>query len=498
MKTRGIRVGIMTLTDPRPSTINPERERYNESKHRELAKFLRAQKFEVIDPLEPMRRRWKKYFGLYSTKEVARCADALKKGGAECLIVGCWHWTEPQLMIQLVRETGIPTLLYSESNPLWAGSVCISAVGASLWEAPVNESALRHHRIMGQKDQITAWIRGVGALQRMRRGSLLLCGGTYCLRMEHLQDDIPFLKSFLIGDVLNEGEYILIKRAEKIEKKQPKRLEQFVRWLVKNNAKIKYDDTMLTSESLRKQIALLLAARDRLEELNGENIIGFSIRCQPELSEEYGFTPCLLPSFLPFGEGPEGPTRIVPTVCEGDIKGLITCALLHQIRPEVPPLFGDLKHVENGSVVISNCGGASVYYAAFSNKASRVLPCVTISGQCQGKAGGAVGYFSPEGEITVARLVRIDGEYILQLGIGKIRDSSSFLGRRSVYAPMWPTTIIELGVDEQLFVRAVGSNHLCASIGDLTAELIHASRQAGIPIVRIDSNAGMEAFLESL
>ena len=40
-----------------------------------------------------------------------------------------------------------------------------------------------------------------------------------------------------------------------------------------------------------------------------------------------------------------GPKPIFSTVCEGDIKGLLTSVLLQQIRPEVGPIFGDLKYL---------------------------------------------------------------------------------------------------------------------------------------------------------
>ncbi|MHA1212406.1 MAG: fucose isomerase, partial [Candidatus Heimdallarchaeota archaeon] len=88
---------------------------------------------------------------------------------------------------------------------------------------------------------------------------------------------------------------------------------------------------MITKDSISKQIALYLASRDliakRLE--NNERIIGVSVKCQPEISIDYGVTACLLPAFLPFSQDSEGDKPIIPTVCEGDIKGLLTSALLY-------------------------------------------------------------------------------------------------------------------------------------------------------------------------
>ena len=104
MAVEPIRAGVATFTDPRTSTFSTEREKYNNTKHQELVRFLQERDFQVVDPLETMRQGWTKFFGLYSTRDVARYADELRGQDAECLIVGCWHWTDPQLVVQLIRE----------------------------------------------------------------------------------------------------------------------------------------------------------------------------------------------------------------------------------------------------------------------------------------------------------------------------------------------------------------------------------------------------------
>ena len=61
---------------------------------------------------------------------------------------------------------------------------------------------------------------------------------------------------------------------------------------------------MLTPCSLRRQIALYLAARQRLAELGEHDIVGVSVKCQNELSEDWGCTGCFLPAFLCLGLAP--------------------------------------------------------------------------------------------------------------------------------------------------------------------------------------------------
>lgn len=473
-----MKIGIVSFTDPRPTAYAEERERYIREHHNDLKRYLRENGFEVVDPMEELKGEGE-FFGLRTTEEVEKAGQILKRDSPDCLVLGLWHWTEPQLPLNLLRSLRLPVLLFASADPTWAGSVCISAVGASLWEAGIS---LNHHRVLGDKDEVVRWARGVLALQRLRKSALILWGGSYCLRMEHLQDDIPYLKSFLVGDILSEDQYILIRRAEDIEKNKPERIENFLRWLEENGTKIKYDGRMLTPQILRKQIALYLASRDRLEELKGENIVGVSIKCQPELSEEYGVDACSLPAFLPFGEDSEGERTPIATVCEGDIKGLLTCVLLQGLNPAIPPLFGDLKFISDDYIILSNCGASSLFYASFSNRAKETLPHLTIAPQCQGAGGGAFGYDGREGILTVARLTRVDRKYLMQVGVGRALPMREEIKKNILWGNTWPHIAIDLGVKRKQLVQMVGANHLCAIQGDFLEEIKFACKEAGIDI----------------
>ncbi|MGM0366521.1 MAG: hypothetical protein ACQEP5_08300 [Actinomycetota bacterium] len=60
----------------------------------------------------------------------------------------------------------------------------------------------------------------------------------------------------------------------------------------------------------------------------------------------------------------------------------------------------------------------------------------------------------------------------------------------------WPHTAINMGVEQGLLVKALGANHLVAIPGNCLAEVDYACRQAGIEIHRIDSNQGIQGWLE--
>jgi len=174
--------------------------------------------------------------------------------------------------------------------------------------------------------------------------------------------------------------------------------------------------------------------------------------------------------------------------------------LLQQIRPEVGPIFGDLKYIGEDFFAISNCGAASVWWAGKSNDPAKSLPNVTIRANVDGFTGAAVGFLGKAGPVTTARLGRVKGKYAMHLGVGEsvavegaVKDKvMSFFGQ------MWPNVMVRLGTDPDLLFRVAASNHPVATDGDVSQEVTYACRQLGIPIVRLDSNESMREYLDSL
>jgi len=491
------KVAVVSFTDPRSTSFSGEREDFIREGHAELKGFLESSGFEVVDPMVALRGTVDGIYGIGSIAEVKRAAEIIKQGNADCLVLGLWHWTEPELAMRLARLCDIPVALYTADDPKWAGAVCISAVGSSMWE--IDRPFFRHHfRIRGDMSPLAQWVRAQSAASRLMEGTLLMWGGSYCLRMEHLRDDYAALKSYFIGDIITEDQFMLVRRAVDILKNRTDRIAAFMNWVKSEGAMVEYDDKMLTRETFERQIALHLAAVDRLAELQQEDIIGVSIKCQPELSVEYGVTACMLPAFLPFGSGPEGKKAALATVCEGDTKGLVSCAMLHALNPGMPPLFGDVKYFNDDAVIISNCGGSSVAWASGNNDGAGLLSGVSIKGQCQGNAGGAVGYCGKPGQVTVARLIRIAGEYLMQLGLGDSIPIDEKIMSRIQWGEMWPHVAVDFGdmFDADAFAKALGSNHLSATYGDYTSEIEHLCKRFEIPIVRIDDACEMQAFVD--
>ncbi|WP_297092536.1 L-fucose/L-arabinose isomerase family protein [Thermococcus sp.] len=490
-------IAVVTFTDPRPTALSIEREKALMEKHSTLIEELRKAGFEVLDVNE----RLGKYealeagrnFGIDSMEESFRAGQMIAGRGVSGVIAGIWHWTESNLVTAMVREAKRPLLLYADDDPAWAGTTCVTSVGASLWESSVNEYALNHVRLKGDVEKVKAWARAVEAVARLSRKSLLLWGAPYTLGMEHLMDDLPRLKR-IVGDFIMLDQYVLVRRAEKLlsDEKLRVRVEEFYDWLTQETT-VEFDDIMLTPEALRRQIAIYLAAKESWGEQ--ADVSAVSIKCQPELSEVYGVTACLIPALFPFSRDAEGKKEVIPATCEGDVKGTISSALLFYLSGK-PPLFGDIKYVDDEVVMIANCGASSLYYARLSENPEENLKATTIQGQCQGASGGALTYRTPPAEFTVARLIRRGGEYYILYFLAEGVEITEDMESKLKWGKQWPHTAIKNPLDKETFISAMGANHLSLVPGNYTEELRFTARLWGVKAINLEDSREVKSFLE--
>ena len=157
-----------------------------------------------------------------------------------------------------------------------------------------------------------------------------------------------------------------------------------------------------------------------------------------------------------------------------------------------------MKILSKDYFIIANCGAASAFYAANSNEPEIALSNSTIQAQCQGESGGAFGYQTPKTneDATYARITRIESDYYLQVGTGKLISQDK--SEKKAWGTTWPHTAVELKVPEKMFLKAIGTNHLSLTIGNYTLEMKHISRLLGIPLIRLDDINSIESFLENI
>lgn len=507
LTTPKMKLGIVSFTDPRSEVhLIKKREDYIRINHLELKEKLESEGFTVIDPQSELRKNKKSgdVWGINNLDDVKQISKEFLQEEISALILGCWAWNEPDVPLELAKKVNVPLALVTKNDPLWPGVTALTSTGATFWQLASNKNIAEHKRfIVSSKNdlqELIYWSKAACVINYLKDGTLILWGGTPALNMEHLNEDIPSLKGFLINDIVTENQNTLIERVEVMLEKDQKRITNFIKWLKDNGCQIIYDNKMTTKDSVTKQIALYFAAKDLVSERidKGLSIIGTSIKCQPELSIDYAVTGCLIPAFLPFSSDSEGEKPIIPTVCEGDIKGLLTSAILYGLNSVVPPLFGDLKVLTDDYFVIANCGGASAFYAANSNDPKKTLSKSTIGPQCQGETGGAFGFYSPasDEEATYARLIRISGKFFLQFGVGKI--TTKYEKPAEAWGETWPHTVVDLKIPKEKFIKAVGTNHFSLTLGNFKNELRYIGKILNIATVELDIIESVDSFLKKL
>jgi L-fucose isomerase-like protein len=471
-----------------------------------LMRLLRERGVEVTAPLEALAARDPgASAGIRDAKDVEFCVDALRAARVDCLVIDVFHWARIALVAGLVEKLDVPVAAFANVGEGYNGVPCAGAICGSLREAPrTRRAALVEGFLDTDADSLMAWVRGVSALARMRRSRIMLWGGSYGAEMPYTRSDPAEIEAAFIAEVMSEQEELIVEPARRIVCGDHARIEGFLAWLQGHGATVRRDGKMVSEASLDFQVALYLAARDRIAELEKEGgateaaggaIAGASIKCHYEMSLTcQGCTGCLLPGFLPFGEDGEGARRVVPFACEGDLNGLVSVVLLHALVPEVPPLFGDLVAFKPDHVLLRNCGGSSVYWAARSADAARALSRVTLGPNLHGKSGAAVGYETPSGgPVTFLRLFRQDRKFAMLLGEGAILDP----GEASRYDDPWPHTRLSLGVDPNLLFRAIPCSHGSLTEGRLGREVETACAHAGVAVFRCDGEEGLRELLHA-
>ncbi len=416
-----------------------------------------------------------------------------KSEDVDCLIFNMRHWGRNALMVQLARRMDVPLAFFCHTQNGMSGITITTSASGVLREMDYSRNINTHERFTDlMTDKLLSWIKAVDVRSRLRRSRVMCWGGSYGADMPYTRSDADALENLLISEVMVEPEKVLTDKAADIAGNHPERIEGFLKWYRENGGTIEQDGKMVTPESLRMQVSLYLAARDRLADLVDENIAGISIKCHFELSiTDWGCTACTLPAFLPSGEDSEGSKCIVPTACEGDLNGLIGLLVLHALNPDVPPLFGDFVEFRSDYVLLRNCGSSSVFWAGLSEKTDENLKNVTLKPNIHGAAGAAVSYETPSADtVTVLRLFRLHGEFCAIYGAGEILGVSE----TGQYIDPWPHTRLSLGVDNDLFFKVVPCNHASLTLGDHTSTLQRFFRLTGIKVYRCDSNEDLMRF----
>jgi len=264
-----------------------------------------------------------------------------------CLIAS---WIESPNVLNIISAAQLdrmPLLLWSHDNVydekideyISFGSVAVAAVLRETFE----EFDYCFKFVVGNDydDALTKSIldfdRAAKCIKKLQSTRIGMIGYASMGMYTGLGDHIK-VKKLLGTEVVHLDQYTLVCKAEAMDKARigaykPIMMEE---WNIAPD---------VTEADIEKTIAFYLALKDLVEE---HKLDGVTVKCQYELSIEYGFTPCVALSIL----GAE-----MPVSCEGDVYMLLTQMVLNYISRDTTT-YGDILAFQGDSIISAACGFA--------------------------------------------------------------------------------------------------------------------------------------------
>ena len=131
---------------------------------------------------------------------------------------------------------------------------------------------------------------------------------------------------------------------------------------------------------------------------------------------------------------------------------------------------------DNLTIYIPNCGAMCSWYAGRSAKPEENLSKIQLRPSFRPGGGATVYFKAAPGPVTLARLSRRDGEYVMTIFTGEAVEPSpeayeEFVNARGSH--QLPTMFVKADLDFDELIAEFGSNHLSGVAGLYVDELVH-------------------------
>ena len=417
---------------------------------------------------------------IHHPEEARAVAARIRAEGVQAVIFCQPVFGFPHNAVSLIRDLGLPTLLYAPWEPNYPALVGVLVIGGGL-----SQMGLAHKRVWGDladaetQRQLLAFVRG-GAGATALRGRVVGQLGGRSMGLYTTAADGALWQSAFGVDLDHADQSEIVRRANGIDQE---RVWVGVRWLLQN-AEVQLDEQQLTEAKLLAQVKAYLATKDIVRDLGWDAL---ALKCHYEMSEFY-VAQCLTASLMNDAQDWEGDKPIVPTSCEADADGALTMLAMHAICGQ-PTALLDVRFYDRAKAlyVLSNCGAAPTSFAGpagvpWQEALKRVAFCPCTPKYLGG--GAQVRMVFAPGEVTLARLTRDPEGYRMLIAHGETVDLP--LSEVEGAAPIWPHAFVRLGIGPQELVETLEANHLHLVRGDLRQELIEFCRFTGTRAVVVE------------
>jgi len=368
----------------------------------------------------------------------------------DCLFIYHTAWCWPGRHIQACMKADMPILLFGE--PYSHGWPTVGVVGM---HGAFDEIGLEHKMVYGRiKDErvqkeIDSYIKASTATQRLRKSRFCIIGGRSMEVPQMSVDPHQWLKQFGI-DVNHLDQYSLVQKAESVKIEDIKK--------VYKKLKSKVGSIVECDERMQRSIRLYLGYK----KLKEENPFDFAtIKCLFDLSNNY-CSACLAISML----NDEG--EIIS--CSGDCNGALTLYLFSLLSDQ-PRFTADVHNFDLKKNILKMVSDGT---APFSLASSRKEISLDYQWTGESEAGGiSTSLHAKPGAVTIGRLARVSGEYVMQIVHGQVYEptvkekNSCECGFK-----IWPHAYVKLETDAKKFIQNVRSEYTHFCYGDHIDELL--------------------------
>ncbi|HHT92940.1 MAG TPA: fucose isomerase [Clostridiaceae bacterium] len=469
-----INVGILTMSDGR-KYLHDEYEELNFKYQKEIAAALReTNEFDVVEGAR-----------IINSNDCAKSeAKRLSEKGVEVTIFNYAIWCYPQFTAVAANFAPGPYLLFSNLHPSECGMVGMLAASGTL-----NQLGIKHKRLWGSikdnevKGGMLSFLKAAACIKRLKGMTFGNFGGRP-LGMYTAVSNLDIWQGMFGIDVENIEQYDIVRVGATI---CDEKVESALKWLESNVGRIEYDGKGLTQDKLKTQIRSYYALRQIIDEKKLDFI---GIKAHGDLTDYY-VTMDVAEAFLNDPYDWDGKKEPIVAATEADMDGALTMQVFKLIT-SMPVLFADVRHYDSVNDVwfFSNSGTHATFFAGKSFDPTVNLKNVTFYPETHYyPAGGAsVHHFAKAGEVTLARLARKQGRYILYIVPGEFVefDMEKMKEMGKTTTKEWPCAFTRLKVCPERFLSEFPCNHIHGVYGDYVKELEMFAELMDIEVVMLD------------
>ena len=417
---------------------------------------------------------------VYTDQEAEAVAQTIRNSGIQAVILFLPIWGTPSLAFRIAQSTNRPVAVLGNKRRDSSSLVVLLAVAGML-----DQCGKPCIRIAGDLREepsyrlVADYVHACTLAEEIRKSEFCMIGGRSIGIGTTVADPSQWERVFGTG-FDHADQFEIYYRAQAIPQERVTRHTAWVREQMRIEPGGRF-----TEESLERQVRSYLALKDMVGE-RGYDFLG--IKCQQEMSDHYALQ-CLAVALLNNDRDADGPKKPVPTSCECDCDGAMTMRLLSLAAGGSPSCLVDIKYfsAQERAFTLANCGSMAPWFTDPLGREPDYRRHVTMMQHSFGLAGGgALQMIAAEGDVTVARLFRSNGQYVLGCFTGKAVSKPISELRKTTWC--YPHLFVEADIDYERFFQTMNSNHLHSVYGNHLEVLRLFCDMTGIRFISYNQN----------